>query len=258
MAEHLVAILQFQRSAQPRRIGVHLQRPFRQLRTERRQFGNRRRRVRSPAASAVAGSTNWLTRPRRSASAAEHRPARHHPVGGHTRSDDPGQVVTHAHLGAGQPQQDRTVAERRRRRADPDVGRQAQREARPDTRSVHRGDDGLSADSGSPAAVRPSLPGTASGRSQDRTPRVPAARSCARRYPSRSRGPLPVITTAWTDASVPKAANVSINSSRIASLIALSCLGRFSCSTTTPAWGRSTISVSVTFSAAADRAPAAR
>ena len=34
-----------------------------------------------------------------------------HPVGGDAGADDAGQVVAHAHLGTGQPEQDRGVAE---------------------------------------------------------------------------------------------------------------------------------------------------
>ena len=53
--------------------------------------------------------------------------------------------------------------------------------------------------------------------------------------PEQNPRPAPVRTTTLTEASVAIAASVSVSSSRITSLIALSCLGRFSCSTTTPA-----------------------
>ena len=71
------------------------------------------------------------------------RAAGQHPVGGNAGADDARQVVAHAHLGARKPEQDGRIAERCRRRADPDVGGQAQCEAGADARAVDRGDDRL-------------------------------------------------------------------------------------------------------------------
>jgi hypothetical protein len=74
--------------------------------------------------------------------------------------------------------------------------------------------------------------------------------------PEQNPRPAPVMTTASTVTSVPIAASVWVSSSHMTSLIALSCFGRLSCSTTTPGCGLPTISVSVTaVSAGAVRAP---
>jgi hypothetical protein len=77
--------------------------------------------------------------------------------------------------------------------------------------------------------------------------------------PEQNPRPAPVMTTAFTDVSAATVAKVCVSSARIRSLIALSCPGRFSCSTTIPACGRSSIKVSVTvLSAEAVPAPAWR
>ena len=113
--------------------------------------------------------------------------AREHPVGRDARPDDARQEVAHAHLRAGETDRDGGVAERRRRGADADVGRQAQREPAADRGAVHRGDHRLGQRTNRLRERAPSAPGSGGGRWRERRRRACSARSRACRSRSRSR-----------------------------------------------------------------------
>src|SRR5581483_7998548 len=80
--------------------------------------------------------------------------------------------------------------------------------------------------------------------------------------PEQKPRPVPVRTTACADVSRAREPSAAVNSDSIAELIALSCFGLFRARTTTPARGRSMVSVSAirvpAVSPAADRALAGR
>src|SRR5580658_4180402 len=149
MGDDLVAVLQLQRRRQVGRIGVHLERPLRELGRERRVGRDGRRQLEGPVDQVVVvDELAYEAAP--VCLVGRHRATGEHPVGGHAQPDDAGEEVAHPHLGAGEPEEDGGVAERGRGRADAHVGGQAQRQPAAHGGPVHgrdhrlwQGSDGL-------------------------------------------------------------------------------------------------------------------
>ena len=131
-----------QRRVESRGVRIDLQCTLRQLHAERRQFGDPGRDLDRTRCETV-GLDELADEPPPVGFVCRDGATGQHPIGGDAGSDDPGEVIAHAHLRSGQAEQDGGIAECRCRGADPDVGRQAQREPCADAWAVDGGDDGL-------------------------------------------------------------------------------------------------------------------
>ena len=114
--DHLVAVLQLECRVEVRRVHVDLERPLGQAYAERCVLGDLGGEPEGVVEQAVvvdhrAHEAAAVRLVRRDRAPGEH------PVGGDAGTDDAGEVVAHAHLGARQAQANGRVAEGRRRRA---------------------------------------------------------------------------------------------------------------------------------------------
>lgn len=110
MGEDLIAVLEFHRRREPRRIGVHLQRPFGQLDPQRRQPGDQGTQFDGPVQKPL-GVHGFADQSTAVGLLGRDHPAGEHPVGRDAGADDSRQVVAHPHLGTRQAKQDGRIAE---------------------------------------------------------------------------------------------------------------------------------------------------